>query len=73
MVLSPKMKSMNDDVIDDSQLLEQLAALGVAESFLEAADADDFGAVTRILRGAGIGETMIQLVVKRMGDFDGRF
>lgn len=66
-------RMMTDTGLDDAWLLERLTSQVMADEFFEAADADDFGAVARILRSVAVDEESIQMVLRKMRDTDGRF
>jgi hypothetical protein len=62
---------MAESEFEGSLVLEQLAAIGKVDEFLDAIDADDVGRATQLMRSAGIDATTIAIVVREMEDGDG--
>jgi hypothetical protein len=62
---------MDESEFEGSLVLEQLAAIGKVDEFLDAIDADDVGRATKLMRSADIDATTIAIVVRKMEDGDG--
>lgn len=59
---------MRDSDFEGSSVLEQLAARGWVERFMEAIDSDDFETAKSLMKKAGIGAQEIREVLKRMSE-----
>ncbi len=59
---------MEKEYFEGTLVLEKLAAVGLVEAFLEAVDADNFGAATRLMKRAGLDAETIGMVLKQMAE-----
>ena len=59
---------MVDSDFDGTLILERLSAIGRLEEYADAVDADDFEAVTSLLRLAGFDPETVALVIAAMAD-----
>jgi hypothetical protein len=62
---------MDETDFEGTLVLEQLAAIGEVEDFLDAIDADDFHRATALMKRANIDASTIAVVVKKMEQSDG--
>ena len=62
---------MDDTDFEGTLVLEQLVAIGKVDDFFEAIDSDDFRGAVALMRRAGIDESTIATVVKKMEEADG--
>ncbi|MBY0371102.1 hypothetical protein K2X33_10475 [bacterium] len=62
---------MESDDFEGSLVLEKLAAIGAADMFFDAIDSDDFEAAKTLMRRAGIEESTILIVLRKMRAADG--
>lgn len=63
---SPGGLTMDEKDFEGSSILEQLAAIGLMDQFYEAVDSDNIERVISLLREAGIEESQISMVVKKI-------
>ncbi|HEY5921138.1 MAG TPA: hypothetical protein VIV11_05685 [Kofleriaceae bacterium] len=62
---------MDDKDFEGTVVLEQLAAIGKVEEFLDAVDADDVQRAVSLMRRAKVDNATIAMVVKKMEAADG--
>ena len=63
---------MGQDDFEGSRILEQLAARGLVDDFLEAIDSDDVEGIISLLRDAEVDDESIQVVLKKLLSSDGK-
>lgn len=63
---------MDESDFEGTLVLEQLAAIGKVDDFFEAIDSDDVARVVLLMKKAGVDASTIAIVVKKMGDSDGK-
>ncbi|HXH74089.1 MAG TPA: hypothetical protein VNJ08_03945 [Bacteriovoracaceae bacterium] len=61
---------MDENDFEGSIVLEELAALGLVDDFLDAVDSDDLPKAISLLREAEINEETIAMVLKKVEDGD---
>ncbi|MEE4212541.1 MAG: hypothetical protein V2I43_25125 [Parvularcula sp.] len=62
---------MDEDDLEGTLVLEQLAAIDRVDDFFEAIDSDDVSRAVALMKTADIEQTTIVLVVKKMKEADG--
>jgi hypothetical protein len=62
---------MDESEFEGTLVLEQLAAIGKVEEFLDAVDADDIRRAIQLMRSADVDASMIATVVRKMEEGDG--
>ena len=62
---------MDESEFEGTLVLEQLAAIGKVEEFLDAVDADDIRRAIQLMRSADIDASTIATVVRKMEEGDG--
>ncbi len=63
---------MDENDFEGTLVLEKLAAIGKLDTFFEAIDADDFAKAKILMKLAKIDSETIKIVLKKMGDADGK-
>ena len=63
---------MDESDFEGTLVLEQLAAIGKVDDFFEAIDSDDVARAVSLMKKAGVDASTIAIVVKKMGDSDGK-
>ena len=62
---------MNDKDFEGTLVLEQLAAIGKVDDFLDAIDADDVPRAVALMRRANVNAPTIAIVIKKLEAADG--
>lgn len=63
---------MDENDFEGTVVLEKLAEMNKLDDFLEAIDSDDFSKVQLLMKHANIDSETISMVLKKMGDADGK-
>jgi hypothetical protein len=63
---------MDDNDFEGTLVLEKLAEINKVDAFFEAIDSDDFNKAHSLMKRAGIDADTIAIVLKKMGDADGK-
>jgi hypothetical protein len=61
---------MDDTDFEGTLVLEQLAAVGKMEEFLDAIDSDDTQRATALMKRANVDPATIAIVIRKMEDAD---
>ncbi len=62
---------MEESDFEGTLVLEQLAAIGKVDDFLDAVDSDDVDRAARLMKRAAIDAATIATVIKKMQESDG--
>jgi hypothetical protein len=62
---------MDERDFEGTLVLEQLAAIGRVEDFLDAIDSDDVRRAVRLMKQANLDASTIAMVLQKMEDADG--
>ena len=62
---------MDESDFEGTLVLEQLAAIGKLDEFLEAIDADDVARAVRLMRRAKVDASTIEIVIRKLETADG--
>jgi hypothetical protein len=64
-------KQMDEITFEGTLVLEKLAEINKVDDFFDAIDSDDFEAAQKLMKGAGIEDETIAMVLKKMQDMSG--
>lgn len=59
---------MDEQDFEGTLVLEKLAQIDQVDAFLEAVDADDFGAAAALMRRAGVDAATVAIVLRKMAE-----
>ncbi|QLY25756.1 hypothetical protein [Bdellovibrio sp. KM01] len=63
---------MDEQDFEGTLVLEKIAEIGKIDDFFEAIDSDDFGKVKALMKRANVDSETIEMVLKKMGEADGK-
>ncbi len=63
---------MDESDFEGTLVLEKLAEINRLDDFFAAIDSDDFGKAQSLMRRANVDSETIAIVLKKMGDADGK-